>query len=90
MKESDIQKKLKAMCSMYGFLIKISDRYTSGIPDYAWIVNGQTVWIETKAPGEKLRPIQMFFKNRIEAEGCPHVVISDIDQIESMIRRYVA
>lgn len=51
------------------FYRKLSDRYSSGIPDNIIIYHGVTFFYETKVPGKNPDPIQRFTINEIIKNG---------------------
>ncbi|MCB0421157.1 MAG: VRR-NUC domain-containing protein [Bdellovibrionales bacterium] len=68
---------------------KVSDRFSSGVPDYFVIINGYHLWIELKASGEKPRPIQNHTMARINEAGGRAVWFDDYDNLISFIESEV-
>ena len=82
--ESKIQKELKREIGNLGLLTKISDRFTSGVPDYFFVGRGKTIFIETKATGEKLRKLQIYFMRQIIKNGGLHFIIDSSESIQHL------
>ena len=58
----------------------------AGVPDRLILSpGGKAVFVEVKAPGEKLRPLQQKRKEQIEALGFPVYVLDSIDQIGGIL-----
>lgn len=58
-----------------------------GCPDaFALLVDGRTLWIETKAPGGKLSQEQLAFQETCRMRGVPHVVARRWEDIEVWLR----
>ena len=83
MKEKAIEAKLvKAVKSMGGIALKISSANYDGMPDrLVLLTDGKLAFIELKAPGKKLRPLQEKRKRQLEALG---FLVSCIDGIEQI------
>ena len=65
------------------------DKYTSpsnaGVPDRVLIGNGYTIFIETKAPGEKPRPLQKAVARDMMANGAIVMVIDTREQVNQLM-----
>lgn len=65
------------------------DKYTSpsnaGVPDRILIGNGYTIFIETKAPGEKPRPLQKAIGKDMAANGAIVIVIDSREQVQQLM-----
>lgn len=83
MREKIIEKELKnAAKSMGGIALKFISPGFNGMPDRLVLLpRGKIAFIELKAPGKKLRPIQEKRKRQIEALGFLVFLIDNIDQI---------
>ena len=95
MKEHEIEEKLrKAVRQKGGLCWKFTSPGTAGVPDRIILMpEGRIAFVETKAPGEKLRKLQEKRKRQLEslgfkvfcldsARGIPKV-ISEIEGSES-------
>jgi hypothetical protein len=51
------------------YLWKVSDRYTSGVPDLYFIINGRSFHIELKATGKRPGPLQRYIMYKINKAG---------------------
>ena len=87
MKEKAIEAKLvKAVKSMGGIALKISSANYDGMPDrLVLLTDGKLAFIELKAPGKKLRPLQEKRKRQLEALGFLVFCIDGIDQIGGIL-----
>lgn len=91
MRESVIEKYLiKQVEAVGGECAKWVSPGRSGVPDRICIFpTGQVVFVECKAPGEKLRPLQAYWARRLEGLGCHVYCVSEKDQIDKLIEMYV-
>lgn len=87
MREKTIEAKLvKAVKSMGGIALKISSANYDGMPDrLVLLTDGKLAFIELKAPGKKLRPLQEKRKRQLEALGFLVFCIDGIDQIGGIL-----
>ena len=87
MKEKIIEKEFKnAAKSMGGIALKLISPGFNGMPDRLVLLpRGKIAFIELKAPGKKLRPIQEKRKRQIEALGFMVFLIDNIDQIGGIL-----
>jgi len=87
MREKTIEAKLvKAVKSMGGIALKISSTNYDGMPDrLVLLTDGKLAFIELKAPGKKLRPLQEKRKRQLEALGFLVFCIDGIDQIGGIL-----
>lgn len=92
MREKQIESKLrKAVKAKGGLCIKFISPSLTGIPDRLVLLpKGKVAFIELKAPGEKLRPIQERRKRQLEALGflvfcidCPEKIEGVLNEIQS-------
>jgi hypothetical protein len=66
-----------------GIAYKFTSPGNNGVPDRLILFpGGRAVFVETKAPGKKSRPMQKHQQNRISALGFP--VYADIDSKEKV------
>lgn len=69
---ADFKKHLKKTRVLQGhsfFFYKVSDRFTSGIPDFFVAFRGKAAYIELKDTGEKPTDIQMYQMKRLQQAG---------------------
>ena len=87
MREKTIEEKLvKAVKSMGGIALKISSANYDGMPDrLVLLTDGKLAFIELKAPGKKLRPLQEKRKRQLEALGFSVFCIDGIEQIGGIL-----
>lgn len=82
MLESIIQSKTIKVYQLHGWLVvKIISCTKAGWPDLQAHRNGVTVFIETKAPGKKPRPLQLHRHKQLQDAGFTVFVFNSIDQI---------
>lgn len=87
MRERDIEKKLvKAVKSMGGLAPKFVSPGLDGVPDRLVLLpGGKFAFIELKAPGEKMRPLQVRRKKQLEALGFSVYCIDGPEQIGGIL-----
>lgn len=64
---------------------KISDRFTSGIPDYYILYRGQCAWVELKRDGADARPLQEYTLRSLRAAGAMTLSTSQFIEVEGFI-----
>lgn len=85
-KEAKLTKKVKSFLDKQPlFYWKVSDRYTSGIPDIVGCKGGKFFAIELKAPGEVPRKIQTIVLRRVENSGGCVLATDDYDAVVEFI-----
>lgn len=87
MLEKEIERKLKkAVINDGGLALKFISPSLNGVPDRLLLFHdGKAAFCETKAPGKRLRPLQVKRKRQLEALGFKVYVIDSIEQIGDMI-----
>jgi len=87
MREKTIEARLvKQVKSMGGIALKISSANYDGLPDrLVLFTDGKMAFIELKAPGKKLRPLQEKRKRQLEALGFSVFVVDGIEQIGGIL-----
>jgi len=87
MREKTVEAKLaKKVKSTGGIALKISSANYDGLPDrLVLLTNGKLAFIELKAPGKKLRPLQEKRKKQLEALGFSVFCIDSIEQIGGVL-----
>lgn len=90
MLESKIEKKfVEAVTNAGGWALKFVPIYCAGMPDrlVLW-PGGRTVWVELKAPGQKLRRIQEHRKQELNAKGFKVYCIDSEKKINEFVAEY--
>ena len=89
MRERFIEKKLvDAVKKMGGFAPKFVSPGLDGMPDRIVLFPmGRIAFVELKAPGEKMRPLQVRRKRQLEKLGFSVYCIDGVEQIESILKR---
>lgn len=87
MQESRIEKRLKKEIELVGGkALKFISPGVTGVPDRIVLLpHGRIIFVELKAPGEKLRPIQETRKKQLEKLGFTVKVIDSLDGVSSFI-----
>ena len=87
MREKQIEQKLSiAAKNMGGIAPKFVSPGFDGMPDRIVLFpHGRLAFIELKAPGKKLRPLQEKRKRQLEALGFSVFVIDSIEQIGGIL-----
>lgn len=87
MKEKYIEQKLvKAVKNMGGLCLKFTSPGFDGVPDRLVLLPGkQIAFIELKAPGKKLRPLQVRRKTQLEKLGFSVYCIDNLEQIGGIL-----
>lgn len=88
MRESQLERKFRlAVESIGGLAPKWVSPGNRGVPDrIAILPSGRTVYVETKAPGKPLEPLQRKWKKKLERLGHRHIKIDSVEDIERFIR----
>ena len=86
MKESKLERQLVSGVERAGGLIyKFTSSGNAGVPDRLILISGKIYFVEVKAPGQKLRPIQQYQKRRIEEQGVKVFVVDSPESLEALI-----
>ena len=87
MKEKHIETRLvNAVRSQGGMCPKFVSPGTDGVPDrIILLTGGRIAFAETKAPGKKMRPLQVKRKGQLEALGFRVYCIDRPEQINTVI-----
>lgn len=87
MREKTIESKLvKAVKNMSGLAPKFISPGLDGVPDRLVLLpGGKIAFIELKAPGKELRPLQVRRKRQLEALGFSVYCIDSPDQIGAIL-----
>lgn len=79
MRENIIQKSVQTKYEKDGWLVvKIIQTTLNGWPDLQCHKNGQTIFIECKAPGKKPQPLQLYRHQQLRELGFTVLVIDSI------------
>jgi len=83
MREKYIEKKLKDEVEKRGGVCWKFTSSTDGVPDRIILLKkGKVIFVETKAPGEKPRPLQMARINKIRELGSRAEVIDGMESLK--------
>lgn len=87
MREKDIELKLKKEVEKIGGLsLKFTSPGMAGVPDRLVLLpKGKSGFVELKAIGKKLRPLQIKRKEQLEGLGFQVYVIDDTSQIGEIL-----
>ena len=87
MREKTIETKLvKAVKAMGGLALKFISPGLDGVPDRLVLLpNGKAAFIELKATGEKMRPLQVRRKRQLESLGFSVYCIDRPEQIGEIL-----
>ncbi|RQN12512.1 VRR-NUC domain-containing protein [Clostridium butyricum] len=88
MRESKIEKSLKdRVQDMGGIALKFVSPGMAGVPDRIVLIpNGKVVFVELKAQGKKLRPIQLKRKSQLEYLGFKVYLIDSLQGVDSFVK----
>ena len=89
MDEKFIEKKLvKTVKSMGGMALKFVSPGVDGVPDRIVLFpGGRMGFVELKAPGKKLRPLQMRRMAQLSRLGFLVFVVDEVDQIDEVLQK---
>lgn len=87
MRENVIERQLAmAVKKMGGMAVKFVSPGLDGVPDRIVLLpNKKMAFVELKAPGKKLRPLQEKRRRQLEALGFPVYVIGGTEQIGGVL-----
>ena len=87
MREIKIEKSLVKEIKMLGGLaLKFTSPGFDGVPDRLVLLpGGKIAFVELKAPGKKMRPLQVKRKNQLEALGFLVYCIDSLEQIGGIL-----
>ncbi|KGM99562.1 VRR-NUC domain-containing protein [Clostridium botulinum] len=89
MLESKIENKLKLEVKKHGGIaLKFVSPGMAGVPDRIVLMkNGKVVFVELKAPGKKMRPLQIKRKNQLETLGFKVYCIDSFEKVQEFIKK---
>ena len=87
MLEKQIEQELtKAVKNLGGIALKFISPGFDGVPDrLALLPNGKLAFVELKAPGKQMRPLQIKRKSQLESLGFKVYCIDDKNQIGGVL-----
>ena len=87
MREREIERKLvNAVKKQGGLCWKFTSPGTAGVPDRIVLMpKGRIAFVETKAPGETMRPLQEKRKRQLESLGFKVFCLDSIEDIPKLI-----
>jgi hypothetical protein len=89
MRESVIETKVSDYAKSHGWgCYKFTSPGRSGVPDRLYIRNGIHIFIEFKATGKQLRPLQVVTINKMEGYGAKVYVVSSYLQGKEIFDAY--
>lgn len=88
MREKEVERKLvQKVKAMGGLAPKFVSPGLNGVPDRIILLqNGKIAFAEIKAPGEKMRPLQVRRKTQLERLGFSVYCVDDVAQIDSILK----
>ena len=87
MREKEVEQRLvKAVKAMGGLAPKFVSPGLNGVPDRIVLLpGGRMAFAEIKAPGEKMRPLQVRRKSQLEKLGFSVYCVDGIEQIDRIL-----
>lgn len=81
------QKLVKAVKAMGGMALKFTSPGFDGVPDRIVLLPmARMAFVELKAPGKKMKPLQVRRKRQLEALGFLVYCIDGLEQIEEVLK----
>lgn len=92
MRECAVEKEfVKAVCQAGGIAYKLTSQTANGLPDrLVLFFPAKTVFVELKAPGKLLRPLQRKRRSQLMNLGFPVLCIDRLSQIKPVIDAILA
>lgn len=89
MRERTIERSLVThVKQMGGMALKFVSPGLAGVPDRLVLLpGGRCAFVELKAPGKTLRPLQAFRQKQLEALGFPYYVVDRMDAVDAVIHK---
>lgn len=88
--ENKVEGYLKDQAEANGFIIYKFMSGHDGVPDRILIGHGHTVFVETKAPEGRLRPLQKAVIELLDDHGAEIYVAFTREQVDKLIARLIA
>lgn len=88
MRESAVEKAfVDAIRKAGGEALKFTSQSRNGVPDrLVLFFSGKAAFVELKAPGKQMRPLQRKRRKQLEALGFPVFCVDSMEQIQPAIR----
>lgn len=88
MRESKLENMMRlAVEDRGGLFWKLESPGTAGVPDRLLMPgDGRTLYVELKAPGRKLRPLQVYRKRQLEQAGCTVYVVDSVERMVQVVK----
>ena len=88
MRESAVEKAfVDAVRKAGGEALKFTSQSRNGVPDrLVLFFSGKEAFVELKAPGKQMRPLQRKRRKQLEALGFPVFCVDSMEQIQPAIR----
>lgn len=81
---------VKLMKEAGGMCIKLQADYQGGIPDRLCLFpNGRVAFVETKTTGEKPRPLQRYYHEKLRSLGFRVEVIDTVGKVRELVSSFV-
>lgn len=92
MREKAVEQQLvRAVRRISGLALKFVSPGFAGVPDRIVLLpGGRLMFVELKAPGMQLRPLQVKRKRQLEALGFLVYKVDGVEQIEPMLEEVIA
>lgn len=92
MRESVIENEfIKAVREKGGMALKFTSQTMNGVPDRLILFKiGKCAFVELKAPGKQMRPLQRKRRLQLEALGFPVFCVDSLEQIKPVIEALLA
>lgn len=88
MRENEVEKAfVDAVSAVGGKALKFTSQTMNGVPDrLVLLLGGKCAFVELKAPGKQMRPLQRKRRHQLEALGFPVFCIDRVEQIQPVIK----
>ena len=92
MRENVIEKAfVDAVSKAGGIAFKFTSQTMNGVPDrLVLFIGGRCAFVELKAPGKQMRPLQRKRRQQLQAMGFPVFCIDNLDQVQPAINALIA
>lgn len=90
MRESVIERYLKKKSEEQGFICnKFVSPGNAGVPDRVLVGHGITLFVELKAPGQHLRPLQVHVVDKFKEHGALVYVADTKERVDEILHELV-
>lgn len=88
MREADVEREfVNAVAKAGGVAYKLNSLTTNGLPDrLVLFFPGKTAFVELKALGKQMRPLQVKRRKQLQGLGFPVLCIDRVEQIQPAIK----